>query len=154
MQWVNTQKCLNEYCSFLDYAAKNNMPEYWELRDNIHFFLEMGDTYMDIMFRGPEYWIWANNGRGPGKMPPKDAIDKWIDKRQIVPYKINGVLPSKEQLSFLIRRHIGLFGTPKIGWMEKSLAEQEDYWLNYIGESIGKDIEDELDMIVLSIRTE
>lgn len=54
---------------------------------------------------GYTYWGWEY-GRRPGLMPPRAAIEKWIDDKRIVP---DGI--SKSSLAFLIQRKIGERGT-------------------------------------------
>lgn len=55
----------------------------------------------------PGYYDYIVNGRGPGKMPPKLAIDNWIEVKRIVP-RLDTTIP---QLSYLIRRKIARYGT-------------------------------------------
>lgn len=54
---------------------------------------------------GYTYWGWEH-GRAPGLMPPREAIEKWIEAKGIIPTGI-----SKSSLAFLIQRKIGREGT-------------------------------------------
>lgn len=83
---------------------------------NITFDVENESGNFSIVFHLPEYWKWAENGRGPGKMPPEGSLLKWMEFNQILPRQMqlqNGrtVLPSMKSLEYLIRRKIGRDGT-------------------------------------------
>lgn len=146
MIWNNLKKCLEEYSMYLLQASRNNMPTYYELKDKINFVMNVNGAYYDIEFRGPDYWKYANDGRRPGKMPPKAPIDDWIRRRNITPYALkNGKLPTKDQLSFLIRRSIADNGFDGIHFLEKSIDEQKTYWDDKISSAIADDIIFELD---------
>lgn len=44
----------------------------------------------------PEYAYWVNQGRGTGKMPPKNVIDEWMSRKGI-----------DKKYSYVIRKNIG-----------------------------------------------
>lgn len=136
---------MEEYKEFVEEAVKNNMPDYWQLRDDIKFILEVNDTSFEISFKAQEYWKYANFGRGPGRFPPPDAIDSWITRRKIAPYPTrDGRTPTREQLVFLISRKIAREGFEGSGFLQKGLAEQAEYWEERISAAITKDIEAEM----------
>ena len=136
---------MDDYKSFVEEAVKNNMPTYYELRHNIVFSLKVNDTVFEIEFKAPEYWKYAEYGRGPGKFPPSDAIDKWITRRKITPYPLkDGRTPSRPQLVYLISRKIANEGFEGSGFLRKGLKEQEDYWESRITSAVTNDIEAEI----------
>lgn len=55
---------------------------------------------------GNEYWYYLVHGRKPGKQPPIESIEGWIQKKGIRPTDI-----SERSLAFLIARKIGQLGT-------------------------------------------
>ena len=133
---------MQDYTEFIDEAVKNNMPKYYELKKNMVFNLQINDTLFEIEFRAPEYWKYANYGRGPGKFPPSDVIDKWITRRKITPFpSSSGRIPSRSQLVYLISRKIAREGFKGSGFLEKGLAEQEEYWESRITSAVTADIE-------------
>ena len=141
MKWTNLTEVMEEYTEYLEEAVKRNMPSYYELKKKIVFNLQVNDTLFEIEFRAPEYWKYANYGRGPGKFPPSKEIDKWITRRKIVPYPSpSGKIPSRSQLVYLISRKIAQEGFVGSGFLEKSLEEQEDYWDDRISEAVSEDI--------------
>lgn len=148
MKWTNLEKALDQYNEYVLEAAKNNMPQYYELRDKIKFVLRKEDMFYIIEFNGPEYWKWVENGRKAGKMPPVKPILEWIQKRNIVPYRNeDGKIPSLNSLAFLIARKIGKQGTKGIQFLSKSLDQTKDYFDSLVSDAIEKDIRAELDSI-------
>ena len=146
MNWNNLKKCLEEYSMYLLQASRNNMPTYYELKDNIKFIMNVNGNFYEIIFNAPAYWKYANDGRRPGKMPPVNVIADWIKRRNITPYALkNGKLPTTDQLAFMIAKKIGRDGTTGIHFLEKSIDEQKSYWDDKISEAISNDIIAELD---------
>lgn len=62
--------------------------------------------YSDMPGREFNYIMTLEDGRGPGKMPPSDSIETWLQQRGIVPLDI-----SQKSLAFLIARKIGREGS-------------------------------------------
>lgn len=145
MNWLNLQSCMEDYRKFLEDVTRENMPKYYELRNKIYFTLQVNDTLFEIEFNAPEYWKYANYGRGPGKFPPPDRIEDWIKRRKISPTPTkSGRLPTTKQLAFLIGRKIAEEGFKGSGFLERSLEEQEEYWEDRISDAIYKDIESQI----------
>lgn len=146
MLWSNLQKCLQEYSMYLLKASQDNMPTYYELRNKINFVMNVNGNFYEIEFNAPSYWVYTENGRKPGKMPPINVISDWVKRRNIVPYAMkNGKLPNSDQLAYVIARKIGRDGVEGIHFLEKSLEEQKQYWEDQISEAISNDIIAELD---------
>lgn len=144
MNWNNLRKALEDYADYLEEAAKNNMPQHYELKDKISFELQAGSKSFDITFKAPIYWKWANDGRKPGKMPPSAPIEQWISKRGILPRSGHDTPSARKGLAFLIRRKIGEKGTTGSHFLEKSLQSQSEHWFDVISEAIAQDIVEEL----------
>lgn len=145
MEWNHLNETMEEYARYVEEAVKNNMPDYYELKNNINFFLEVNDTTFEIWFKAPEYWKFANYGRGPGKFPPPDKIEKWIIRRKITPYPTrNGRTPTRKQLTYLISRKIAEEGFKGSGFLEKGLDQQQDYWEDRIATAVTLDINDQI----------
>lgn len=73
-----------------------------KLRDSIRY--EVSDGSLRVYGLGYSYFL--ENGRKPGKRPPKEDIKKWIQDKGIQPEGI-----SVDSLAFLIARKIGNKGT-------------------------------------------
>lgn len=67
--------------------------------------INFGDDFGELV--GNHYWYYLVHGRKPGKMPPIDSIQEWVEKKGIVP---DGNI-SLRSLAFLIARKIGREGT-------------------------------------------
>ena len=144
MKWDNLTACMEDYRKFLETAAKDNT-KHWELSRKITFNLKVNDTLFQIEFNAPEYWKYANYGRGPGKFPPMKNIEDWIVRRKISPTPMkDGKTPTRKQLAYLISRKIAKEGFKGSGFLEKTLGEQEDYWEERISDAIYKDIESQI----------
>ena len=141
MRWLNLQSTTEDYRKFLEEVTKDNIKHY-ELSKKIYFTLQVNSTVFEIEFNAPEYWKYANYGRGPGKFPPISKIEEWIKRKKIAPYPTkSGRVPTRPQLAFLISRKIAKEGFKGSGFLEKSLKEQEDYWEDRISDAISQDIE-------------
>lgn len=144
MKWNHLQKALETYSMYLPSAARNNMPQYYELKDKISFKVDVSGKLFEVTFNAPEYWKYVNYGRPPGKMPPVSAIEEWITRRRIVP-ESNTSTPNATSLAYAIARKIGRKGTKGTKFLEKSLDEQKEYWMSTISAAIGEDILEEID---------
>lgn len=141
MKWTNLTKVMEEYTEYVEEAVKSNMPSYYELKKKIVFNLQVNNTLFEIEFKAPDYWKYANFGRGPGKFPPSSAIDAWITRRKITPRKLSsGRTPTKSQLVYLISRKIAREGFKGSGFLQKGLAAQADYWEARISDAVSDDI--------------
>lgn len=95
------------------------------------------------------YWKYIESGRRPGKMPPLDVIEKWINVRRIIPHSMTlksgkTVIPSVKQLSFLIARSIGQRGIQPRPFFKQSFEEAKQEFLRIIEEAIIADIKESL----------
>ena len=149
MKWNHLQKALEKYSMYLHSAARNNMPQHYELKDKISFKVDVSGHIFEVTFNAPEYWKYANYGRPPGKMPPVSAIEEWITRRRIVPESNNGrsrnSTPNVTSLAYVIARKIGREGTKGTKLLEKSLDEQKEYWMSTISSAISEDILEGID---------
>lgn len=151
MTFLHLKKTLEEYSMYLWNATRKNMPDYYKLKDNISFTVDIDGNYYNILFKAESYWKYAEYGRKAGKWPPITAIEKWIDIRRITPYPTaKGVLPTKKQLAFLIARSIGEKGTltTPIYFLGRSLDEDRSYWNDQIDKAITEDVYDNVDALL------
>lgn len=151
MEFKHLQKTLEDYSMYILNAARKNMPDYYKLKDNISFTVDIDGNYYNILFKAPEYWKYAEYGRKAGKWPPITAIEKWIDIRHITPYPTaRGKLPTKKQLAFLIARSVGEKGTltTPVYFLGRSLDEDRSYWNDQIDKAITEDVNDNVDVLL------
>lgn len=164
MEWRNLTSVLNAYKEHLEAKMKDKMPSTWQLRNTFSLAFNIDDVYFEVTFKADEYWKYANEGRAPGRWPPKAVIDDWIRTRNITPTPLrNGKVPTLDQLSFLIRRKIGTKGTGDyskygnyapngIKFYDDSVEETQQFYEKSIEDAIMEDIVTELDLILLPFR--
>lgn len=96
--WTNTQKALAELAPLM-------LDRYKELGNTENVTVTVGD--LEVTLHLPPYWRYLENGRGPGKFPPPEAIRNWIEVKHIIPRNDTTV----PQLTYLISRKIAREGT-------------------------------------------
>lgn len=99
---------------------RENYKEHLELHDriasgdllrSISTEIEVKGTTYIVWLNLADYWKYVEEDTKP-HWPPKDAIDKWIFVKPVIPRPDGrGRIPTPEQLSFLIRRKISEDGT-------------------------------------------
>lgn len=72
--------------------------------------VEINDTKLLISLNLEPYWQYVEYGRRPGKRPPMDVIEEWINVKPIIPEPVNNKIPDTRQLAYLIARKIGRDG--------------------------------------------
>ena len=112
---------------------------------------ENGGTF-ELTFNLPDYWKYAENGRGPGKMPPEGSLLKWMEWKRILPSPMTlssgrTVLPSMDSLEYLIRRKIGKQGTQGSHTWELTEQQMKDRLISDVKEALTKDIMDYLNQL-------
>jgi len=66
-----------------------------------------------------EYGAFVNDGRRPGKFPPRQKIEDWINKKGIKPKTLkSGKTPTLRQLGFLIGRSIARSGIQPVRFFD------------------------------------
>lgn len=78
-----------------------------------------------------DYWKHIEYGRKPGKFPPPNAILNWVKTKPVTPrpYQLaNGktVIPTQQQLAFLIGRKIAREGIKPRTYLQESIDELQD----------------------------
>lgn len=84
------------------------------------------DNVFTVSFDLVDYWWYVENGRGPGKMPPISAIEKWIEVKPVIPDSRTGKVPTTKQLAFMIARSIGEKGTQGTHALDKTIRSSDD----------------------------
>lgn len=112
---------------------------------NFTWVTEYNGTLFQLYFNLPDYWYYAENGRGPGKFPPPDAIMKWIQYKRLVPTSRGGKIPTTKQLVYLISRKIARDGTKGKPFLQETIDETYDTLVDRLVEAITDKIENELE---------
>ena len=111
---------------------------------------EYNGSLFQLSFLLPQYWYFAENGRGPGRFPPPNAILKWIQYKRLVMTTNNKVL-NTNQMVYLISRKIALHGTKGRHLLQQTIDETYDTLVDQLVDAISaifeKEIEKEIDNI-------
>ena len=72
-------------------------------------------------------WKWWGNGRGPGRMPPIDNIQRWIDARglSLSAYAVAHNMAKKGSLDYRLKR-TNIVEDEVAAWEAQRLAKLED----------------------------
>lgn len=121
-----------------------------ELYRTVSYSVSSGTSKWVISIKLADYWKYVENGRRPGKMPPRDAIERWINIKHIIPHPMTlktgkTVIPSIPQLSFLIARSIGQRGIRPRPLFKNSFEIVKMQFLTQIKEAVIQDIKEGLE---------
>lgn len=103
----------------------NNHNATKNLSNNIQYEIYFDGITYQVYFLLEKYWKWLEYGRKPGKQPPVDAIENWINVKRIIPRSINGKIPTTKQLAFAISKSIGEHGTPAYNPLKNAIGSPE-----------------------------
>lgn len=93
----------------------NNIDVFW--KDD----LDSGKP--ELVVEMPEYWLWVDQGRRPGRYPPLSAIDRWsINKKGLSGVRDEkGKFIPRKTLVFLRARSIATYGYFRTDFVDKAL---------------------------------
>ena len=128
----------------------------YKLLNSVETVVRRNDDEFTVTINLEDYWIYVENGRGPGKFPPIDKILEWISVKPVIPYSDNrGRLPTEEQLAFLIARKIANEGTEGRKVLYETVEELNRYYLPLLQKALDDDFARfsyEIDTYIGSIR--
>ena len=136
---------ITNYKSQLEAEKMNN----GELYRNIKYSVSTGTGGWVISVSLADYWKYIEYGRRPGKMPPLEVIEKWIDVKEIKPHSMTlksgkTVIPTPPKLPFLIARSIGRRGIAPKPLFQKSFEVAKQQFMQVIKDAITQDIKENL----------
>ena len=150
----HTMKALNDFGQKIvdNYKAELEACNYQDgqLYRTLSYSVKMDNSSWLISISLEEYWRYIEYGRRAGaKMPPLDAIEKWIKVKHILPRPLTlksgkSVVPTIPQLSFLIARKIGRDGIRPRPFFKQSFESAKREFLHIIEEAIIADIKESL----------
>lgn len=128
----------------------------YKLLNSVETVVRRNDDEFTVTINLEDYWIYVENGRGPGKFPPIDKILEWIRVKPVIPYSDSrGRLPTEEQLAFLISRKIAEQGTEGRKVLYETVEELNRYYLPLLQQALDRDFARfsyEIDTYIGSIR--
>ena len=149
----HTMKALRDFGKFIVTNYKSQLEaekmNNGELYRNIKYSVSTGTGGWVISVSLADYWKYIEYGRRPGKMPPLEVIEKWIDVKQIKPHSMTlksgkTVIPTPPKLPFLIARKIGRDGIRPRPFFKQSFESAKREFLHIIEEAVLADIKESL----------
>ena len=149
----HTMKALRDFGKFIVTNYKSQLEaeqmNNGELYRTIKYSVSTGNSGWVISVSLANYWKYIEYGRRPGKMPPLDVIEKWIDVKQIKPHSMTlksgkTVIPTPPQLPFLIARSIGRRGIAPKPLFKNSFEAAKKQFIQVIKDAITQDIKENL----------
>lgn len=111
-----------------------------KLIKNVQAFVAYEGTEAVVYLQLEDYWKYVENGRKPGRWPPRQKILDWIRIKPILPRpNENGKLPTQEQLAFLIQRKIGTKGIPAGNQLKETIESINNQYLPLLQEALERD---------------
>lgn len=163
-----SNEVLSEFLATLDEYAKKAEELYkrkltdkginasYKLLNSVETVVRRNDDEFIVTINLEDYWIYVENGRGPGRFPPVSKILEWIRVKSITPYSDSrGRLPTEEQLAFLIARKIAEQGTEPKRVLAETITELNSIYLPKLQRALDDDFarfESEIVSYVSSIR--
>ena len=112
----------------------------YKLLNSVETVVKRNDDEFIVTINLEDYWIYVENGRGPGKFPPIDKILEWIRAKPVIPYSDSrGRLPTEEQLAFLIARKIAEQGTEPKHVLAETITELNSIYLPKLQRALDED---------------
>lgn len=138
MEWNNLIKQLEQIGTEMGTLYKEGLVQggvsaQGTLYNSVGYSIRFESGGIGLFFEASDYWIWVERGRAAGKMPPINAIQKWIISRGI---------PDKPGLAFLIARKIGRLGIEPRPILNRLIQNKKQEWIDNINRSIKLDIKE------------
>lgn len=130
LTWNHLKEVLEQFGAYFVERAKQNLLQdgsnaSGNLTNSIVFHVDVTETHYEVTVELEDYWYYVENGRKSGKFPPLDKIKEWIEIKPVLPHVMtlkNGktVLPTVDQLAYLIGRKIANEGTQGTGFFSEA----------------------------------
>ena len=150
MDFENTAKTIQDYAKRFIEVYRGRLEGFGYENGKLYKTLDYsisneGITWV-VTIHLEDYWKYIEDGRRPGaKMPPVEAIKKWIEYKKILPRPIQlksgkTVLPSTQQLAFVIARSIGKNGIKARPIARETVDQLNNEFVSILKSSIQRDI--------------
>ena len=150
MDFENTAKTIQDYAKRFIEVYRGRLEGFGYENGKLYKTLDYsisneGITWV-VTIHLEDYWKYIEDGRRPGaKMPPVEAIKKWIEYKKILPRPIQlksgkTVIPSTQQLAFVIARSIGKNGIEARPIARETVDQLNNEFVSILKASIQRDI--------------
>lgn len=116
-----------------------------QFEEDLSSEINEGEGKVNIKIKGSYYTYWLENGRKPGKLPPIDAIEQWIEDKGIQSEL------SKDRLAWAIAKSMQKKGTIKRPGLVSNVITKEriDELIKSVGFAFLNDVKSD---VLLSIK--
>ena len=150
MDFENTAKTIQDYAERFIEVYRGRLEgfgyENGKLYKTLNYSISNEGITWVVTIHLEDYWKYIEDGRRPGaKMPPVEAIKKWIEYKKILPRPIQlksgkTVIPSTQQLAFVIARSIGKNGIKARPIARETVDQLNNEFVSILKSSIQRDI--------------
>lgn len=150
MDFENTAKTIQDYAERFIELYRGRLEgfgyENGKLYKTLNYSISNEGIDWVVTIHLEDYWKYIEDGRRPGaKMPPVEAIKKWIEYKKILPRPIQlksgkTVIPSTQQLAFVIARSIGKNGIAARPIARETVDQLNNEFVSILKSSIQRDI--------------
>lgn len=146
IEWRHLYEVLNEFGDRFIELARENLDNNGTnasrtLYQSFEKIIEIGEDSFSVKISLADYWSYVENGRGPGKYPPRDKIREWIEMKPVpIEPGMNGKTPSVESVAFLISRKIATEGTEAQPFFEPAKEQAISEFEDRISQAISDDV--------------
>ncbi|MCC8185940.1 MAG: hypothetical protein LIP08_00105 [Bacteroides sp.] len=148
IQYPHVDKVLTEWGQLFveTYKGKlNTIRATGDLEHTLSFGATIEDEKWSVFLDLTSYWRWIEYGRQPGKFPPIHTMIDYIQAKPIIPRPQtlpNGrqVIPTVNQLAFLIGRKIKDKGIPPKEWISETITELRSGLVHDLKKAFARDI--------------
>lgn len=112
----------------------NNIDVFWDTNPD-------GEPVMIVEM--PDYWLWVNDGRRPGRFPPRKAMEEWAIQKKLpgVRDKQGRFIPRKT-LNFLRAQSLARYGYKGTNFVDKAIQKLLKNVETEFGDAAKKYVED------------
>lgn len=146
LKQTNLYQVLNQYATeaielYRRKLSDGNKNASGALYNNITYEIIEDTNRIDVVLTLEDYWKYVEDGRKPGKFPPLNKIEEWIEIKPIEPYPLsNGKLPTPKLLAFLIGRKIATEGIEPTHYLVESIEELNNKYEDLLSKAIEEDL--------------
>lgn len=150
MDFENTAKTIQDYAERFIEVYRGRLEgfgyENGKLYKTLNYSISNEGIDWVVTIHLEDYWKYIEDGRRPGaKMPPVEAIKRWIEYKKILPRPIQlksgkTVIPSTQQLAFVIARSIGKNGIKARPIARETVDQLNNEFVSILKSSIQRDI--------------
>lgn len=153
MKFSRTEALLNSFGNTLISRYREKIKEYssGKLYKTIDYTItSKSDSYL-VTINLEDYWKYISYGRKPGsRMPPVEAIEKWIKVRKILPRPITlksgkQRVPTVPQLAYVIARSISRRGIAPRPFMRESINQTIEDFKSKLTAAVREDVLENLE---------